>query len=97
MKGSEFVFDYVDGLFYTCHKISLNHGGSYIDSPQWLKTNGLKPQSIQNNDNKCFNYEVTVALIYGKTTKNNKKINPSQINPNFPAKYCRQKTEKSLK
>ena len=30
MRGSEFVFDYVQLLYYKCHKINLNHGGSYI-------------------------------------------------------------------
>ena len=35
MKGSEFVFDYVHLLYYKCHKI--NCGGSYIDSPDWIK------------------------------------------------------------
>ena len=33
MRGSEFVFDSVDLLHDNLHKISLNRGGSYIDSP----------------------------------------------------------------
>ena len=33
MKGSEFVFDYVNLLHYKCHEINTNRGGSYIDSP----------------------------------------------------------------
>ena len=33
MKGSDFVFDYVQLLYYKCHKINLNCDGSYIDSP----------------------------------------------------------------
>ena len=37
MKGSEFVFDSVGLLEYKLNKISLNRGGSYIDSPEWLK------------------------------------------------------------
>ena len=36
MKCSEFVFDYVNLLYYKCHKINLNCGGSYIDSPDWI-------------------------------------------------------------
>ena len=32
MKGSEFVFDSVDLLYYKFHKISPNRGGSHIDS-----------------------------------------------------------------
>ena len=30
MKGSEFVFDYVQLLYYKCHKLNLNCGRSYI-------------------------------------------------------------------
>ena len=37
MKGCEFVFESVDLLYYKLHKISLNRGGSYIDSPNWIK------------------------------------------------------------
>ena len=37
VRGSEFVFDNADSLYYKLHKISLNRGGSYIDSPKWLK------------------------------------------------------------
>ena len=37
MRGSEFAFDYVQLLYYKCHKINLNRGGSYIDSPDWIK------------------------------------------------------------
>ena len=37
MSGSEFVFDSIDLLHYNLHTISLNRGGSYIDSPKWLK------------------------------------------------------------
>ena len=37
MRRSEFVFDIIDLLHYYRHKINLNKGGSYIDSPEWLK------------------------------------------------------------
>ena len=37
MKGSKFVFDGVNALYYDLNKISLNRGKSYIDSPKWLK------------------------------------------------------------
>ena len=36
--GSEFVFNYVQLLYYKCHKINLNRGGSYINSRDWIKT-----------------------------------------------------------
>ena len=38
MKGSEIVFDYVHLLYYECHKINPNCGGSDINSPIWIKT-----------------------------------------------------------
>ena len=37
MRGNEFVFDSIDLLHYNLHEISLNRGGSYIDSPKLLK------------------------------------------------------------
>ena len=44
MRGSEFIFDSVDALYYDLN----NRGGSYIDSPK-------------NNDDKYFQYALTVA------------------------------------
>ena len=35
MKGGEFVLDYVWLLYYKCHKINPNRGGSYINFPYW--------------------------------------------------------------
>ena len=37
MRASSFVLEGVKLLSYRLHKISLNRGGSYIDSPEWLK------------------------------------------------------------
>ena len=37
MKGSGIAFDYIDKLFFNYHKVILNRGGSYIDSPEWIK------------------------------------------------------------
>ena len=37
MKSSQFIFDYINLLYYKCHKIFPNRGGSYIDSPYWTK------------------------------------------------------------
>ena len=39
MKVSEFLFDYVHLLYHKCHKIDPDHGGSCIDSPDWIKKN----------------------------------------------------------
>ena len=55
MKGSDFEFDGVNFLYYDFSKISLNRGGSDIDSPQWLK-NKKSTINQKNNDYKCFQY-----------------------------------------
>ena len=34
MRGSEFVFDAVNALYYDLNKISLGRDKSYIDSPE---------------------------------------------------------------
>ena len=51
MKASEFVFNSVDLLQYKCHKISLNRGRSYIDSPKWLKNKKatISPKIVMAN------------------------------------------------
>ena len=64
MKGSEFVFDYVQLLYYKCHKINLNRGGSYIYSRDWIKKKKAAINPKNKNDSKCFQYAVTVALYH---------------------------------
>ena len=61
VRGSEFIFYCVDALYYNLNKISLNRGGSYIDSPKWLK-NKKATLNPKNCDDKCFQYAITVAL-----------------------------------
>ena len=37
MKGSTFIFDSVQLMYYKCHKINFSRGGSYFHSPDWIK------------------------------------------------------------
>ena len=37
MRGSEFIFESVNLLYYRLQRISLKRGGSYLDFPKWLK------------------------------------------------------------
>ena len=73
MRGSDFEFDGVNFLYYDFNKISLNRGGSYIDSPKWLKD---KKSTInpKNNDHKCFQYAVTLALNLDTINKHPQRI-----------------------
>ena len=83
MRGSEFEFDGVNFLYYDFNKTSINRGGSYIDSPKWLKD---KKSTInpKNNDDKCFQYAVTLALNLDKIKKDPQRV--SKIKP-FIEKY----------
>ena len=65
MRGSDFVYDSIDALYYNLNKVSLSRGGSNIDSPKWLK-NKKATINPKNKDDKCFQYALTVALNYGK-------------------------------
>ena len=73
MRGSEFVFDSVNSLYYELHKISPNRRWSYIDSPKWLK-NEKATTNPKNNDDTCFQYCVTVALNYQNIEKGSQRI-----------------------
>ena len=48
-------------LHYKSREINLNCGGSYIDSPDWMK-NKNAPINRFNHDQKCFQYVPTVPL-----------------------------------
>ena len=37
MKGIDFVFDSVQLLYCTCHRVNYRRGSSYIGSPHWIK------------------------------------------------------------
>ena len=73
MKGSHFTFDAVNALYYDLNKISLSRGKSYIDFPERLK-NKKATINPNNNDDKCFQFALTVALNY-----QNIKNNPERI------------------
>ena len=78
MKGSDFEFDGVDFLYYDFNKISLNRGGSYIDSLKWLK-NKKSTINPKNNDYKGFQYALTLALNLDKINSHPERI--SKIKP----------------
>ena len=79
MKGSEFVFDYVHLLYYKSHKINSNNARSNIDSTDWITNKKATVNPVNKNDNKCFQYAVTVTLNYEEIGKNPEKI--TEIKP----------------
>ena len=78
MRGCDFAFERVNLMYYDFNKISLNRGGSYIEPAKWIKD---KQSTInpKNDDYKCFQYAVTVALNYDKINNNPQKV--SKIKP----------------
>ena len=61
IRGSEFIFDLVQLMYYKCHKVNFSWGGSYINSPNWIKKK-KSTVNTKNMDDKCFPYAATVAL-----------------------------------
>ena len=78
IRGSDFAFDGVNFLYYDFNKISISRGGSYIDSPKWLK-NKKSTINPKNNDYKCFQYAVTLALNLDKINSHPERT--SKIKP----------------
>ena len=78
MRGSDFEFDGIHLLYYDFNKTSLNRGGSYIESAKLIKDekSTINPK---NNDYKCFQYVVTVALNRAKIKKDPQRV--SKIKP----------------
>ena len=87
MKGSDFI-----NLFYDLNRITISKGGSYIESPKWLKDKKCTINK-KNTDNKCFQCATTLALNFNNIDKHHQRI--SKIKPfidnynwndiNFPA------------
>ena len=78
MKGSDFIFNGVNYLFYDLNRITISKGGSYIESPKWLKDKKCTTNQ-KNNDNKCFQYATTLALNFNNIDKHPQRI--SKIKP----------------
>ena len=49
MRGSEFIYDSVDVLYYNLNKVSLSRGVSYIVYPKWLKNKESNNESVALN------------------------------------------------
>ena len=92
MRGSDFIFNGINYLYYDLNRITISKGGSYIESPKWLKDKKCTINQ-KNTDNKCFQYDTTLALNFNNIDKHHQRI--SKIKPfinnynwnniNFPA------------
>ena len=83
MRGSDFIFDSVQLMYYKCHKVTFKRGDSFIDSPDWIKKKKAAINT-RNTDDKCFQYAATVALNYEEIKRNPEIV--SNVKP-FINKY----------
>ena len=99
MRARDFIFDSVQLIYYKCHKVKFKRGGSYIDSPDWIKK--IKATIYPKNaDDKCFQYAGSLALNYKEIKLNPERV--SNIKPfinsynqkriNYPSKIGNWKT-----
>ena len=72
-EGSNFVFESVDLLYYSLYKISLNRGGSYIDSLSWMKYKRatINPKS---KENKWFRHATMASSNHEKIKNLSERI-----------------------
>ena len=80
MKGSDFAFDGINYLYYDLNKITISKGGSYIDSPKWLR-NKKSTINPKNNDYQCFQY--AIILAFDRNPQRISKIKPFIENYNW--------------
>ena len=92
MKGSDLIYNGINYLYNDLNRITISKGGSYIESPKWLKDKKCTINQ-KNNDNKSFQYAATLALNINSIDKHHQRI--TKIKPfiynynwndiNFPA------------
>ena len=51
----------------------MDHAGSYIDSPDWIKNKKATINPINEKYKKCFQYDVIVVLNYEQIKKIHKE------------------------
>ena len=78
MKGSDFIFNGINYLYYDLNRITISKSGSYIESPKWLKDKKCCINQ-KNNDNKCFQYAATLPLNSNNIDRDPQRI--SKIKP----------------
>ena len=79
MKGRSYMFERIDLLEYRLHKISLNRGSSYIESPDWIKNKVVTINTKNTKNNNYFQYAITVGLNYQNINHNPERI--SKLKP----------------
>ena len=90
MKGSDFVYSGINYFYYDLNRVSICKGGSYIESPKWLKDKKATVNQ-KNDDFKSFQYAITLALNFDKISNHPERVAKAKSfidnynwNNNFP-------------
>ena len=78
-RGSEFIFENVDLLYYYFYRIDMRRSESYIETLEWLKNKKATINPKNMNDDNCFQYGILVALNHKEIGRNPQRL--SRIRP----------------
>ena len=78
MKGSDFIFNGINYLYYDLNRIAISKDGSYIESPKWVKDKKCTINQ-KNTDKKCFQYAATLALNRDKINRDPQRISKIKL------------------
>ena len=77
-RGSEFIPNSVELLYYYFQKIDIRRAESYIMSSDWIADKKATINPKNEKDNKCFQWSIISGLNYNKINekylKKNRKI-----------------------
>ena len=65
-RGSEFIPDSVELLYYHFQRIDIRRAESYIMSPDWIASKKATINPKNEKDNKCFQWSIIAGLNYNK-------------------------------
>ena len=65
-RGSEFIRDSVELLYYHFQRIDIRRAKSYITSPNWITSKKATINPKNEKDNECFKWSIISGLNYNK-------------------------------
>ena len=65
-RGSEFIPDSVELLYYHFQRTDIRRAESYIMSPDWIASKKATINPKNEKDNKCFQWSIIAGLNYNK-------------------------------
>ena len=65
-RGTKFILDSVELLYYHFQRIDIRRAESYIMSPDWIASKKATINPKNEKDNKCFQWSVFSGLNYNR-------------------------------